>query len=126
MMQPATEFKSFSVEDCPGEQCIVMKGKFGEDENIKMEATMFDGFMTVPRTGLDASGRDVRLHISLLVDISKVDGSEEIEFLCSVWPNRIEIQKLYKLRRNKITGQPYMGPNFGYKSLCFLQSLKCS
>ncbi|XP_023634930.1 uncharacterized protein At2g39790, mitochondrial isoform X2 [Capsella rubella] len=99
--------------DCPGEQCIVMKGKFGEDENIKMEATMFDGFMTVPRTGLDASGRDLRLHISLLVDISKIDGSEEVEFLCSVWPNRIEIRKLYKLRRNKITGQPYMGPNFG-------------
>ncbi|CAA0397187.1 unnamed protein product [Arabidopsis thaliana] len=111
--QPATEFKSFSVEDCPGEQCIVMKGKFGEDEDIKMEATMFDGFMNVPRAGLDASGHDVRLHISLLVDISKVDGSEEIEFLCSVWPNRIEIRKLYKLRRNKITGQPYMGPNFG-------------
>jgi len=121
-MQPATEFKSFSVEDCPGEQCIVMKGKFGEDEDIKMEATMFDGFMNVPRAGLDASGHDVRLHISLLVDISKVDGSEEIEFLCSVWPNRIEIRKLYKLRRNKITGQPYMGPNFGYLLLISLLS----
>uniref|UniRef100_A0A1J3GN01 Uncharacterized protein, mitochondrial n=1 Tax=Noccaea caerulescens TaxID=107243 RepID=A0A1J3GN01_NOCCA len=111
--QPATEFKSFSVEDCPGEQCIVMKGKFGEEESIKMEATMFDGYMSVPKTGLDASGRDVRLHISLLVDISKNDGSEDIEFLCSVWPNRIEIQKLYMLRGNKITGQPYMGRNFG-------------
>lgn len=115
-MQPATEFKSFSVEDRPGEQCIVMKGKFGEDETIKMEATMFDGFMTVPRTGLDASGRDVRLHVSLLVDISKADGSEDMEFLCSVWPNRIEIQNLYMLRRDKITGQPYMGPKFGYGS----------
>ncbi|XP_010437978.1 PREDICTED: uncharacterized protein At2g39795, mitochondrial isoform X1 [Camelina sativa] len=112
VMQPATEFKSFSVEDSPGEQCIVMKGKFGEEENIKMEATMFDGFLTVPRTGLDASGHDLRLHISLLVDISKIDGSEGIEFLCSVWPNRIEIRKLYKLRRNKITRLPYLGPDF--------------
>ncbi|CAA7041552.1 unnamed protein product [Microthlaspi erraticum] len=111
--QPATEFKSFSVEDCPGEQCIVMRGQFGEEESIKMEATMFDGYMAVPRTGLDASGRDVRLHISLLVDISKNDGSDDIEFLCSVWPNRIEVQKLYMVRGSKTTGQPYMGRNFG-------------
>ncbi|ESQ53988.1 hypothetical protein EUTSA_v10026055mg [Eutrema salsugineum] len=122
--QPATEFKSFAVEDCPREQCIVMKGKFGEDETIKMEATMFDGFMTLPRTGLDASGRDLRLHISLLVDISKADGSEDIEFLCSVWPNRIEIQKLYMLRRNKITRQPYMGPKFGSLKYEFQTAIK--
>ncbi|KAH0871530.1 hypothetical protein HID58_078552 [Brassica napus] len=123
-MQPATEFKSFSVEDRPGEQCIVMKGKFGEDETIKMEATMFDGFMTVPRTGLDASGRDVRLHVSLLVDISKADGSEDMEFLCSVWPNRIEIQNLYMLRRDKITGQPYLGPKFGSLKYDFQTAIK--
>ncbi|CAH2077304.1 unnamed protein product [Thlaspi arvense] len=122
--QPATEFKSYSVQDCPGEQCIVMKGNFGRDETIKMEATMFDGFMTVPRTGLDASGRDLRLHISLLVDISKADGSEEIEFLCSVWPNRIEIQKLYMLRRNQVTGQPYMGPKFESLKYDFQTAIK--
>ncbi|KAH0935960.1 hypothetical protein HID58_013077 [Brassica napus] len=122
--QPATEFKSFSVEDRPGEQCIVMKGKFGEDETIKMEATMFDGFMAVPRTGLDASGSDVRLHVSLLVDISKADGSEDMEFLCSVWPNRIEIQNLYMLRRDKITGQPYMGPKFGSLKYDFQTAIK--
>ncbi|CAN6915657.1 unnamed protein product [Brassica oleracea var. botrytis] len=122
--QPATEFKSFSVDDRPGEQCIVMKGKFGEDETIKMEATMFDGFMTVPRTGLDASGRDVLLHVSLLVDISKADGSEDMEFLCSVWPNRIEIQNLYMLRRDKITGQPYMGPKFGSLRYDFQTAIK--
>ncbi|XP_048602079.1 uncharacterized protein LOC125580873 [Brassica napus] len=98
--RPSTEFKSFS-EDHPGEQCIVMKGRFGEDETIKMEATMFDGFMYVLRTGLDASGSDIRLHISLLVNISKADGNDEMEFLCSVWPNRIEIQNLYMLRSNK-------------------------
>ncbi|XP_010526236.1 PREDICTED: uncharacterized protein At2g39795, mitochondrial [Tarenaya hassleriana] len=110
--QPATEFKSFTVEDHPGEQWITMRGKFGEDEQIKMEATMFDGYVNTTRLGLDASGHDVRLHISLLVDISKGDGSKEIEFVCSVWPNRIEIQKLYMLRRNKVRGRPYMGPDF--------------
>ncbi|KAL0891395.1 hypothetical protein Bca101_015378 [Brassica carinata] len=125
IMQPATEFKSFSVEDRPGEQCIVMKGKFGEDESIKMEATMFDGFMTVPRTGLDASGSDVRLHVSLLVDISKADGSQDMEFLCSVWPNRIEIQNLYMVGRDKITGQPpYMGPKFGSLKYDFQTAIK--
>ncbi|KAH0901055.1 hypothetical protein HID58_040558 [Brassica napus] len=68
--RPSTEFKSFS-EDHPGEQCIVMKGRFGEDETIKMEATMFDGFMYVLRTGLDASGSDIRLHISLLTAVKE-------------------------------------------------------
>ncbi|CAH8360750.1 unnamed protein product [Eruca vesicaria subsp. sativa] len=121
--QPATEFKSFTVQDRPGEQCIVMKGGFGEDETIKMEATMFDGFVTVPRTGLDASGSDVRLHISLLVDISKSDGSEDMEFLCSVWPNRIQIQNLY-MRRDKITGQPYLGPKFGSLKYDFQAAVK--
>ncbi|CAN8273289.1 unnamed protein product [Cochlearia groenlandica] len=123
--QPATEFKSYSVTDFRGEQCIVMKGKFGEVETVKMEATMFDGFMTVPRTGLDASGQDVRLHISLLVDISKIDGSEGMEFLCSVWPNRIEIQNLYMVRRDKIIGQqPYMGPKFGSLKYEFQTAIK--
>ena len=82
-----------------------------------MEATMFDGFMSVLRTGLDASGSDVHLHISLLVNISKADGNDEMEFLCSVWPNRIEIQNLYMLRRNKIIPKTYMGPSFGYNIL---------
>ncbi|KAF3602933.1 hypothetical protein F2Q69_00033042 [Brassica cretica] len=89
-----------------------------------MEATMFDGFMSVPRTGLDASGSDVRLHISFPVNISKADGNDEMEFLCSVWPNHIEIQNLYMLRRNKVIPKPYMGPSFGSLKYDFQTAVK--
>ncbi|XWS72732.1 hypothetical protein CRYUN_Cryun02cG0065600 [Craigia yunnanensis] len=48
----------------------------------------------------------------LLVDISKCQGGPEMEFLCSAWPDHLEIQKVFLLNRDKIINNPYMGPNF--------------
>ncbi|KAL6212988.1 hypothetical protein ACLB2K_018203 [Fragaria x ananassa] len=110
--QPPTKFNSFVVEDRPGEQWITMRGKFGDSEDIKIEVTMFDGYESVPKTGDDSSGEDLRLHISVLVDISKGDGSNDLEFLCSAWPDRLEIQKVYVLRRGGMPAKPYLGPDF--------------
>ncbi|KAF7151814.1 hypothetical protein RHSIM_Rhsim02G0207300 [Rhododendron simsii] len=105
------EFNTFVVEDRPGEQWITLRGKFGENETIKIEATMFDGSVVVPKSGDDSTAEDVRLHISLLVDISK--GEEcDLEFVCSSWPDHIEIQKVYIFRRDGSLKWPYMGPNF--------------
>ena len=112
------EFNSFNVEDQPGEQWIRLRGKFGENETIKIEATMFDGSVIVPKPGDDSSGEDVRLHISLLVDISKGEGCD-LEFICSAWPDHIEIQKVYILNRDRSLSQPYMGPNFRYSIIFF-------
>ncbi|KAI8569187.1 hypothetical protein RHMOL_Rhmol02G0259400 [Rhododendron molle] len=112
--QSATEFNAFVVEDRPGEQWITLRGKFGENETIKIEATMFDGSVVVPKSGDDSTAEDVRLHISLLVDISK--GEEcDLEFVCSSWPDHIEIQKVYIFRRDGSLKWPYMGPNFRHK-----------
>ncbi|KAH7523983.1 hypothetical protein FEM48_Zijuj06G0070100 [Ziziphus jujuba var. spinosa] len=111
--QPDMKFKSFMVQDRPGEQWITMKGKFGDTEDIKIEVTMFDGYQLVPKLGDDSSGESVRLHISLLVDISKGNGSNELEFICSAWPDSLEVQKVYIIRRDGMLAKPYMGPDFG-------------
>lgn len=86
-----------------------MRGKFGDTEDIKIEVTMFDGYEIVHKMRDDCSGEDVRLHISVLVDISKGDGSDDLEFVCSAWPDSLEIRKVYLLRHLKT---PYMGPDF--------------
>ncbi|KAK2638472.1 hypothetical protein Ddye_026267 [Dipteronia dyeriana] len=112
------KFNSFTVEDRAGEQWMIMVGKkkFGDSEDIKIEATMFDGCVSVPRVGDDATGEDLRLHISLIVDISKTDGSITVEFVCSAWPNTLEIHNVYAFsgssRDNKLV-RPYIGPHFG-------------
>ncbi|KAH7574076.1 hypothetical protein JRO89_XS03G0248300 [Xanthoceras sorbifolium] len=113
--QPVTKFNSFAVEDRAGEQWMTMNGKFGDSEDIKIEATMFDGFVSVPRVGDDATGEDTRLHISVIVDISKRDGPETVEFVCSAWPDALEIHNIYVFstsRDNKLV-RPYIGPHFG-------------
>ena len=91
-----------------------MRGKFGETEDIKIEVTMFDGYETVRKTGDNSSGEDVPLHVSMLVDIIKGDGSKDLEFLCSAWPDRLEVQKVYVLERDRMPAKPYMGPDFRY------------
>ncbi|XP_059299339.1 uncharacterized protein At2g39795, mitochondrial [Lycium ferocissimum] len=108
---PATKFNTFMVEDRPGEQWITLRRKFGKDEHIKIEATMIDGAITVPKASDENLGEDVRLHISVLVDIWKGEGSEFLEFVCSSWPNSLEIQKAYVLRSDGSQAQTYMGPN---------------
>ncbi|KAK9280710.1 hypothetical protein L1049_014408 [Liquidambar formosana] len=110
--QPVQKFSSFTVIDRPGEQWITLRGKFGDNEDLKIEVTMFDGCVLVPKPGDDNTGDDARLHISLLVDISKGEGCETLEFVCSAWPDCLEIQKVYILRRDGILARPYMGPDF--------------
>ncbi|KAL6295820.1 hypothetical protein ACE6H2_003962 [Prunus campanulata] len=110
--QPPTKFNSFTVQDRSGELWMTMRGKFGDTEDIKIEVTMFDGYEMVPKTGDDSSGEDVRLHLSMLVDISKGDDSNDLEFMCSAWPDRLEVQKVYVLDRYRMPAKPYMGPDF--------------
>ncbi|KAK4718907.1 hypothetical protein R3W88_017245 [Solanum pinnatisectum] len=120
---PVTKFNTFMVEDRPGEQWITLRRKFGKDEHIKIEATMIDGAINVPKANDENLGEDVRLHISVLVDIWKGEGSEFLEFVCSSWPNSLEIQKVYLLRSDSSRAQPYMGPNVKDLSSGFRDSL---
>lgn len=124
--QPVTEFNSLIVQDRPGEQWITMRGKFGDTEDIKIEVTMFDGYEVIPKLGDDSSGENLRLHISLLVDISKGDGCSDMEFVCSAWPDSLEVQKVYVFQRDGIPAKRYIGPDFRYESFFVAGLTLCS
>ncbi|XP_057959673.1 uncharacterized protein At2g39795, mitochondrial-like [Malania oleifera] len=110
--QPVTKFNSFTVQDWPGERWIRLTRKFGENEDVKIEVTMFDGCVLVPKSGEDSDGDDMHLHLSLLVDICKSDDSDVLEFVCSAWPDFLEIQKVYVLGRDRLLPAPYLGRDF--------------
>ncbi|GFZ17235.1 mitochondrial glycoprotein family protein [Actinidia rufa] len=81
--QPVPEFNSFTVDERQGEQWIRLSAE-----------------------------EEVTLHITLIVDIYKGEGNEVLEFVCSAWPDSIEIRKIFMRSRDQMAGQPYMGPGF--------------
>ncbi|XP_010048145.2 uncharacterized protein At2g39795, mitochondrial [Eucalyptus grandis] len=112
--EPPTKFDSFTVQDQPGQRWVTLRGNFGNGEDIKIEATSFDAAVLVQKPGEDNSRQDMRLHISLLVDVSKGDGLGMLEFLCSAWPDSLEIRNVYLFRKEmqeKMHSWPYMGPD---------------
>lgn len=117
-MQPVTEFDRFVVEDRPGQQWITLTSKSAEGENVKIEATMFDGSILAPKSGDEDTEEVVQLHISMLVDIWRGEESSAMEFVCSAWPASLEIQKVYMLNRDDSPAQPYMGPDIKYGICC--------
>ena len=98
-----------------------MKRKFGEKEDITIEATMFDGSIPVSSSG-KVWDDDVQLHITFIVNISKGDDSNVLEIMCSAWPDAIEIKKLFVRGHYRTPDQPYFGPEFKYVILfvCFI------
>lgn len=107
------KFNAFMVEDRPGEQFVTLRGRSTIDENIKIEATMFDGYGTVsPILRDEDTEPNPQLHISLLVDISKGEGGDVLEFVCSAWPECLEIEKFYILALDQKLSRPYIGPDF--------------
>lgn len=116
LLQPVQEFDSFKVDERPGEQWIRLSRKFGENEEIKVEVTMFDHSIPV---GDVAKGEDVQLHITMIVDVFKGEGSNVLEFVCSAWPDSIEIQKVFTRGHERMAGHPYLGPGFKYVPLFF-------
>ncbi|KAL5698852.1 hypothetical protein ACHQM5_029833 [Ranunculus cassubicifolius] len=107
--QPVTEFGLFRVDDCPGEQFIRLKSKDdGKNEEITIEVTMFDG--AIPTKTANGSD-DTTLHISLVVNVVKGEDGETFQFVCSAWPDCMEVQKICFVRPNG-PGNVYMGPDF--------------
>ncbi|KAK3430642.1 hypothetical protein EUGRSUZ_E02483 [Eucalyptus grandis] len=109
--KPVDRFGPFTVDDRPGEQWIRLKRKFGENEDIKIEATMFDGSIPASKTA-GSLGEDVELHISFIVNITKDKGSNVLEIMCSAWPDSIEISKLVVHGCQRMPSGLYTGPGF--------------
>ncbi|XP_010459123.1 PREDICTED: uncharacterized protein At2g39795, mitochondrial-like [Camelina sativa] len=109
-LQPEERFGPFTVDERPGEQWISLRRKFGDKEDIKIEATMFDG--SVPSSKSTSSNpEDVQLHITFIVNISKGD-CQTFEIMCSAWPDTIQISKFFVRKSSKNSPNAYIGPEF--------------
>ncbi|WOL05557.1 hypothetical protein Cni_G14286 [Canna indica] len=111
-------FRSFSIEDHPGEQWIRLRSKNGA-EDVKVDATMFDGAAPLPPSSalskrVEALELGPRLHISLIVEVSpRGEGSDSVlEVICSAWPESLDVRTLFPLRRKGAAVRPYMGRSF--------------
>ncbi|KAK4362165.1 hypothetical protein RND71_017406 [Anisodus tanguticus] len=110
--QPIAEFDSFIIDERPGEQWIKLNKKFGENEEIKVEVTMFDASVPVKKGGDIAAADDVQLHITMIVNVLKGESNDVLEIVCSAWPNSVEIRKVYMRGQKGIVDEPYVGPAF--------------
>ncbi|KAI3844739.1 hypothetical protein MKW92_035035 [Papaver armeniacum] len=129
--EPVTTLGSFTVEDRPGEQWIRLRRNYGE-EDIQIESTMFDGICPAPKISDDDTDddadRNMQLRISSIVSISKGENDSVLQFVCFAWPDRLEIQNVFVLRRDGTVVKRYAGQNFKYDitllplalSYCFL------
>ncbi|KAJ8755252.1 hypothetical protein K2173_019050 [Erythroxylum novogranatense] len=109
--QPPAQYNSFIIDQRPGEQWIGLKRKYTENEEIKVEATTFDGAVPISKDGGITIKDAVKLHISMIVNICKGD-SHVLEIICSAWPDSLEITKLFVHSSDKKLTQPYAGPGF--------------
>lgn len=107
--EPIPEFNSFKVDERPGEQWIRLSRKFGEHEEIKIEVTMFDG--SVPMK-MNDDKEDMKLRVTLIVDVVKGKDCDILEFVCSGWPDGIEIRQVFTRGHDGVKDEPYMGPKF--------------
>lgn len=116
LLQTTPEFNSFVIDERRGEQWIRLKKKFGENEEIKIDVTMFDASYPVKKPEGVPTGDDVQLHLSLFISVFKGEGNDILKIVCSAWPDSIEISRVYTCKHNQTINQPYVGPPLKYVS----------
>ncbi|KAJ1290785.1 hypothetical protein BS78_02G269800 [Paspalum vaginatum] len=98
---PPSRFKSFAVEDRPGEQWVRLRAGAGAEE-VKVEATMFDGAAeTLPDDAplfrrVESLEGGPRLHLSLIAEVTR--GDRVLGFICSAWPDDLVIRHVLTTR----------------------------
>ncbi|KAL9231983.1 hypothetical protein vseg_007136 [Gypsophila vaccaria] len=113
--QPPSEFNGFKVDERRGEQWISLRKKYGKREEIKVEVTTFDGSSPLTEVGSipGLPGEEVHLHITMVINIFKEGSNQVLEFICSAWPDSLEVEKLFVRERSRLpTNKPYTGPPF--------------
>ncbi|KAF3338997.1 Mitochondrial glycoprotein [Carex littledalei] len=115
-----THFNSFTIDPREGEQWVSLT-RSDDREEIKIDATLFDGSAPETRSGDVSDGSNQRLHITLAVEVSKKDSDSEpesesggiiMQFLCSAWPDAMDVDRVYAGPRGIYAIKPYMGPEF--------------
>ena len=110
----------FTVDDRPGEQWVRLRRAFsasegGDEEEVKVDATMVDGAVPPTRSGAEAEdGGPPRMHISVHVEVSKPARPDlALSFDCSAWPEEMDVERVFPVRRSGPTPeQQYMGCQF--------------
>ncbi|KAL4559309.1 hypothetical protein LXL04_031447 [Taraxacum kok-saghyz] len=110
--QLVPKFKSFAIDERPGEQWIRLNTKFGDDEDIKVEVTMFRVSTPPTKEGSITTQNDLELYISMVIDIVKGEENGILQFLCNIWPESVEIEKVFMRNQDGMAGKPYLGPPF--------------
>ncbi|KXG36169.1 uncharacterized protein At2g39795, mitochondrial [Sorghum bicolor] len=108
-----SSFKSFAVEDRPGEQWVRLRATRTSAgagaEEVKVEATMFDGAAEpVPDDAplfrrVESLERGPRLHLSLIVEVTR--GDRVLGFICSAWPDDLAVRHVLTLRAGGSAGR---------------------
>lgn len=60
----------------------------------------------------DITDNNPELFISMVVDICKDEESGILEFVCNLWPDSVEVEKVFMRDQDGMTGKPYLGPPF--------------
>ncbi|XP_047073123.1 uncharacterized protein At2g39795, mitochondrial-like [Lolium rigidum] len=110
----------FTVDDRPGEQWVRLRRAFsaskgGDQEEVKVDATLVDGAVAPTRSGAVAEdGGPSRMHISVHVEVSKPARPDlALSFECSAWPEEMDVERVFPVRRSGPTPeQQYMGSAF--------------
>ncbi|GJN34605.1 hypothetical protein PR202_gb23283 [Eleusine coracana subsp. coracana] len=95
-----SSFKSFTVEDRPGEQWVYLHAaRAGAvTEKVKVEATMLDCTTDpLPEDAplfqrIESLERGPRQHLSLFVEVVRGGGDRVLEFVCSAWPDELAVR----------------------------------
>ncbi|TVU10421.1 hypothetical protein EJB05_43947 [Eragrostis curvula] len=113
---PPSSFKSFAVEDRPGEQWVRLRaaraGAGAGAEEVKVEATMFDGAAEPPPEDaplfqrVESLERGPRLHLSLIVEVTR--GDRVLGFICSAWPDELAVGHVLTLRESGSGGRDFV------------------
>jgi len=102
------------VDGRAGDRWITLKKRYA-DEDIKLEVTMFDGAVPAPTPTAEGSvinSDEMRMHITVIVTISKGESGGELQITCSAWPDCVEIKKVFIRANENIIDEPYAGPEF--------------
>jgi hypothetical protein len=115
------------VEDRPGEQWVRLRATRRGTEEIKIDATLFDG---AAEPGPDASlfnrvealEQGPRLHLSLIVEVARAD--RVLGFICSAWPDDLAVRHVLTLRGAGAAAGDRSGRDFAYGPIlqCFWPS----
>ncbi|PIA56171.1 hypothetical protein AQUCO_00700491v1 [Aquilegia coerulea] len=105
-----TYVKVYSIEDNPGTKWIRLKSKCKDDDK---HGVTVDARMEFHVQRYNSCKEELEHSISLLVSVEMPELCNNIQFLCSAWPNRhLHIHKVVFVRRDGITKVPFLGPDY--------------